>query len=170
MEIVELLLNQGACLNAGECENCTPLHRAAQGGIEEIVKLLLKHGACVNSAYTYIYWEGYTPLHAAVERRHEKVVQLLLECGANDVPCENGKTVLHSAVGTGCSVIIEYVLKYSPEVNNFDSKNKDGRTPLHIAAEEGHIEVVEVLSLILKMKMVEWQFTLLLTNGVNRLL
>jgi len=134
--IIELLLNQGACVNARHCNSSTPLLLAAEGGSEGIVKLLLQHGADVNSAYTSTYREGYTPLCLAVKGGHEKVVQLLLECGANvDVPCENGRTVLHSAVGTGCSVIVEHVLKHSPDVNNIDSKDKYGRTALHIAAE-----------------------------------
>jgi ankyrin repeat protein len=72
VEIVELLLIQGTCVNARNCNTSTPLLLAAKEGSEEIVKLLLKHGADVNSSYTSTSWEVYTPLCLAVKEGHGK--------------------------------------------------------------------------------------------------
>ena len=102
VEIIELLLNHGACVNTRHSNSSTPLVLAAEEGSEKIVKLLLRHGADVNSAYTRRI--TYIPLYVAVEGNE-------VECGANDAQDKDGETVLHSAVGTGCSVIVEHVLK-----------------------------------------------------------
>jgi ankyrin repeat protein len=146
VEIVELLLNHGACVNVRHYNNRTPLIVAAEGGSKEIVKLLLQHGACVNSAYTSTLRNFDQTVCLLHNEEHHKVFRLLSECRANvDTQDKDYKTVLCSAVETGCPVVIEYVLRHSPDVNEIDLKYKYGRTALHIAAEGGHLEVVEVL-------------------------
>jgi hypothetical protein len=74
IDIVKLLLNNGADVNSkGNLVN-TPLHWAAFNGNIEIVKLLLEKGADFNLKYICVH----TPLHFADSEGHIEIVKLLL--------------------------------------------------------------------------------------------
>ena len=124
MEIVELLLNRGADVNAKGKSGKTYLHIAADEGYVLIAEHLLKHGADVNSVWTCDGNKHYSPLYLAVINGHEKVVKLLLECGANvDARDLDGKTILYYAVKVGRSLIIEHLLKHSPDIDNISNRS-----------------------------------------------
>ena len=44
-QVVAYLLNEGAKVDARNCEGCTPLHIAASGSDPRVAKLLLSYGA-----------------------------------------------------------------------------------------------------------------------------
>lgn len=48
-----MLLNAGACIEAGDCRLRTPLHRAAAEGHRAVVAELLRRGANVDSRDRY---------------------------------------------------------------------------------------------------------------------
>ena len=77
--IVEVLLEKGANVNAVDSEGWTPLHFAAQNGHASVVEVLLEKGANVNAVNS----KGCTPLHSAVWGGHESVVKVLIQAGAN---------------------------------------------------------------------------------------
>ena len=77
-EIVRLLLEHGADVNAAQADDFTPLHEAAQNGMLEVTRWLLDRGANVNAKLT----DGKTPLALAVEYKHDDVVELLRRYGA----------------------------------------------------------------------------------------
>ena len=66
-EMVELLLAQGADVNAPATGGYTPLHVAAQNGQEEIIVLLLKNKADINAVTN----DGQSPLELAVKSGHD---------------------------------------------------------------------------------------------------
>ena len=80
IEVVKLLLQNGADVNAFNLKSKTPLHLAAERGFLEVTKLLLQNGADVNAKSSNF---ANTPLILAAMKGHFEIVKLLLENGAN---------------------------------------------------------------------------------------
>ena len=76
-EIIEVLLSNGADVNAKTCGGKTPLQHAAIKGSEPIVSLLVKAGADMNATDYY----G-TPLDWAMRLNRIAVIEVLTEHGA----------------------------------------------------------------------------------------
>ena len=78
-EIAELLIAEGAEVNAKGKPGRTPLHWAAYNNHKEPVILLIGKGADVNA----IEKNGQTPLHHAAVRGNSKISELLINKGAD---------------------------------------------------------------------------------------
>ena len=88
---------------------------------------------------------GMSGLHLAARHGHLEVVRLLMEHGSSDeYEPEAGTTALHESCSEGNLEVVQFLLKSLPPeyVNIRDSL---ARTPLHIAVEDNHIEIVAVL-------------------------
>ncbi len=142
-KMAEMLLKNGADINARDSSGNTPLHRAISKGKDNIqtIFLLLQTGADVNAPDKY----QYTPLHFATMYRDTPVVQLLLKRGA-DVNKTNfkGDTALHKAVRKLDLKGIQLLLDHGAAVN---AKNRKGLTPLKEANKrtQDKKKVVELL-------------------------
>jgi len=79
VNVVRLLLEKGANVDARNDWGVTPLHQAATEGRVGVVRLLLEKGADVDARASF----GVTPLLFAASRGHVDVVRLLLEKGAD---------------------------------------------------------------------------------------
>jgi len=78
LEVVKLLLNHGADVNACQEGGWTPLQAAAQNGNREIVEVLLAQGADVHARAS----NNQSALDLALSRGHQEVAALLEELGA----------------------------------------------------------------------------------------
>lgn len=78
-KIMEILLRNGAEINALDAMGRTPLHCGVEGERMDVVKLLVERGADV----TRVDAKGLSVLHLAVEKGLEDAVELLIENGAD---------------------------------------------------------------------------------------
>ncbi len=79
-EVAELLLTEGADVNAIDWFRYTPLHYAAEKGRTEIAELLIAKGADVNDKNN----DGQIPLQLAKEKGHDEIVELLRNHSAKE--------------------------------------------------------------------------------------
>ena len=150
IEIIEILLQHGADINASDKYGITALHCTASDKCvdeytdanninEDIAKLLLSRGANVNAQTN----SGKTILDSAIYDGNVKVVELLLEYNVDvNSTYKNDRTPLHLCAEEGDEVISKMLLNNGANIN---AKQKDGTTALHIATQYGHEELVELL-------------------------
>eukprot|EP00026_Physarum_polycephalum_P002866 Phypoly_transcript_02875.p1 GENE.Phypoly_transcript_02875~~Phypoly_transcript_02875.p1 ORF type:complete len:834 (-),score=168.92 Phypoly_transcript_02875:78-2579(-) len=130
IDVVRILIREGADLNFADRYNATPLDDAIHHGHQDVAKLLVesgaKHGVGSNFGLDLVHAAGHgdlknviklvengipinscdydlrTPLHLAIAGRHEQVVKYLLEHGA-DITAEDryGGTPLEEAHRAG---------------------------------------------------------------------
>ncbi|GAB6032265.1 hypothetical protein CHUAL_010907 [Chamberlinius hualienensis] len=128
--------------------NRTPLHIAVKCGHFEIVKLLVKNKADVLAVDD----DGGSPLHEAASNGHLDVLKVLLD-GSNidkvDVKDNFGRSPFYNAAQNNQIEVAKWLLSRQANINNNEAVAAVGQalnwTPLHIAAYNGHKEMVEFL-------------------------
>jgi len=130
-EIVQLLISNGASVNAIDKYNSTPLYYACQGGEDKIVQYLIEHGAHLHAK---AYGE-FTPLQSACENGHFNIVQQLIKKGAIwSVLTPDEETTLHLACKSGNLNIVKYLIQIGEDPNKVD---EDEMTCLHHSCLKG---------------------------------
>ncbi|MED6269542.1 hypothetical protein CHARACLAT_000552 [Characodon lateralis] len=137
--MVKLLLDRGAKIDAKTKDGLTPLHCGARSGHEQVVEILLDRGAPILSKTK----NGLSPLHMATQGDHLNCVQLLLQ---HDVPVDDVTndylTALHVAAHCGHYKVAKLIVDKKANPN---AKALNGFTPLHIACKKNRVKVMELL-------------------------
>lgn len=121
----------------------TPLHLAAGNGQLNCCKLLLELGANIDATDDL----GQKPIHVAAQNNFSEVAKLFLEQHPSLVMAtsKDGNTCAHIAAMQGSVRVIEELMKFDRTgVINVRNKLTES-TPLQLAAEGGHAEVVKAL-------------------------
>jgi ankyrin repeat protein len=163
------LLSKGAAVDAKTDTGETPLHMAVENGHIKIASQLLDHGANIEAQDNV----GKVPLYDAIVNKDRAMVELFLGKGAAlEVKDLLGRTIVLIAVETGQLDIIHILLEKAPNIqvadirgqalihyaaasglptivkqcmNDIERQDNSGRTALHVAANAGHEDVVQLL-------------------------
>lgn len=139
-EIIGLLIDAGADINAYDIWGNTVLTVAMKAGHVETVKLLIKKGVDVNFTFTGVIQ---TPLMLAALLGKVDLVKLLIDAGADTNATKiNKNTALMNAARKGDVGIARLLLKSGANVN---AKDGEGYTALTYAQALGHSEMVTFL-------------------------
>ncbi|XP_051571575.1 caskin-2-like isoform X5 [Myxocyprinus asiaticus] len=146
-ELLSLLLEAQAVVDIKDSNGMRPLHYAAWQGKADSVLMLLRTGAAVNGASH----DGQIPLHLASQYGHYDVSEMLLQHQSN--PCmlnKAKKTPLDLACEFGRVKVAQLLLNSNMVASLLEGDRKDGsdlncNTPLHLAARNGHKDVIRLL-------------------------
>ncbi|XP_067656244.1 serine/threonine-protein phosphatase 6 regulatory ankyrin repeat subunit B-like [Haliotis asinina] len=140
-EVYDLLVAKGADVSLVAHSGLNILHAAVKGGHVEIVKSVLSQDIVdINSRDK----GGRTPVMWAAGRRRREVYDLLVAKGADvSLVAHGGHNILHSAVKGGHVEIVKSVL--SQNIVDINSRDKEGVTPVMLAAGRGQREVYDLL-------------------------
>ncbi|XP_023336354.1 protein fem-1 homolog B, partial [Eurytemora carolleeae] len=138
LEIVSLLLLQGARIDHETKTKSTPLRAACFEGRLDIVSFLCEQGADIERGNKY----DNTCLMISCYKGHREVVEYLLAQGADpNSKALCGASACHFAAETGNIYIVEALLNNGARMD----ENKHGMTPLLCAAERCQAMMVEYL-------------------------
>ncbi|XP_046405893.1 uncharacterized protein LOC124170897 isoform X3 [Ischnura elegans] len=140
VEVVRLLINHGADVNAQSSSGNTPLMYACAGGHEEVVRVLLSANAKVEDHNE----NGHTPLMEAASAGHVGVAKILLEHGAgiNTHSNEFKESALTLACYKGHLDMVRFLLEAGADQEH---KTDEMHTALMEASMDGHVEVARLL-------------------------
>ncbi|XP_021374947.1 caskin-2-like [Mizuhopecten yessoensis] len=147
LDMMQLLLENGSSVSIQDNKGMLALHYAAWQGKSEPVHMLLQWQSPTNE----LAKEGETPIHLACQHGHFDVVNLLLLHHANPtVVNKEWKTPLDLACEFGRYRVVDLLLRSnlcagllaeSPS----DMIDNNRTTCLHLAAKNGHIEIIRLL-------------------------
>uniref|UniRef100_A0A4W5QBP5 Caskin-2 n=1 Tax=Hucho hucho TaxID=62062 RepID=A0A4W5QBP5_9TELE len=147
-ELLSLLLEAQATVDIKDINGMRPLHYGAWQGKADSVLLLLRAGASVNT----LSQDGHIPLHLSAQYGHYQVSEMLLQHQSN--PClvnKANKTPLDLACEFGRLEVAQLLLNSNMVVALLEREGLDGldnassNTPLHLAARNGHKDIIRVL-------------------------
>ncbi|CAN0282250.1 unnamed protein product, partial [Discosporangium mesarthrocarpum] len=125
--IVNLLLTNGAEVNAEDNLGSTPLNRAAVTGHVEVIRLLLEHGADLE----HLDDISGAALHAAARRNHSESCKILISHGADvNVSDGIGNRPLHLAAAEGAMSALQVLVENGADVSVCNDR---GLSPLDMA-------------------------------------
>lgn len=139
---VELLLERGANVDAGNQADRTPLHMAVSSGHDAIAALLIRNGSSTNARAKPSLE---TPLHIAARHGYERIVWILLKNGANIHARDSiGKTPLHAAAIFGQTAVAALLLEMGADRY---ARDRYGTTVLGWAVKggRGHKGMIKML-------------------------
>ncbi|XP_046385397.1 poly [ADP-ribose] polymerase tankyrase [Ischnura elegans] len=162
-EVTQMLLKHGALVNAMDLWQFTPLHEAASKSRAEVCTLLITEGAdptllnchsrsAIDVAPTRELQErlayefkGECLLNAALHADPAKLKKYLFSDVVNYKHPYTGSTPLHAAASSIFPKRKQIVETLARKGAHLNEKNKDFLTPLHVAAECRHNDVLEAL-------------------------
>lgn len=139
-DVLQLLCERGADVNAKDKDGNTALHFAVRNGNTAVVELLLKQGANVEATGGR---SNLTALMEAATHGRNSIAIMLLQAGASvSTANHQGRTAIDLAALTGHEGLTKILLDSGADLESRDDK---GSTPLSAATFGDKVEVVKLL-------------------------
>ncbi|XP_046543239.1 ankyrin repeat domain-containing protein 50-like [Haliotis rubra] len=137
-KVFDFLVSKGGDVAVVDDDGNNILHLACIGAQVEMVKYILSQDVVdTNSRGQF----GRTPLMIAAEKGYRVVFDLLVNKGGDvSLVDDDGNNILHVACIGGHVEMVKYVLSHDPM--EIKSRGQYGRTPVLLAAEKGHRDVL----------------------------
>jgi len=147
--VAELLISEGADVNAITLEGSTPLHFAAWNGFTEIAELLIDNGADLNVINNELAGTPFiTALDWAIQQGRTEAADLIRKHGGmTSEELVSGMTPLHAATKKGLKEVVELLIAAGADVNakiTSGGSNKN-KTPLDFAIQYNKPEITDLL-------------------------
>eukprot|EP01121_Diplochlamys_sp_Union-15-3_P007592 TRINITY_DN1946_c0_g1_i3.p1 TRINITY_DN1946_c0_g1~~TRINITY_DN1946_c0_g1_i3.p1 ORF type:complete len:496 (-),score=44.64 TRINITY_DN1946_c0_g1_i3:83-1540(-) len=144
LKIIKFLVAHNGDINKQSTHNGkTPLHLTIESGSISVLDYLVCRGADPS----IVDHHGRNSLHhACIHSRLLSLAYLLHHPSCREyiyASDELGMTPLHYAAVIGNKSMLMYLLRY---VKDLRRTNREGKTALHLAAEKGHIHIVEMFA------------------------
>ena len=136
LEKLRAIHEAGGDVNQGDYDKRTALHLSASEGHLETVQYLIDQ--CGANLSPVDRWGG-TPYDDAVRHQHKAVSDFLASKGATPLCFDIATYALCNAAFTGN---LEALSNIAEAGGNLGQGDYDQRTPLHLAASEGHFELI----------------------------
>jgi ankyrin repeat protein len=146
--MVHTLLTAGADITAAAEDGTSCLHSAASRGIHGVIAKVLEYRASGGSVdIDQLDNDGQSPLHLAAEAHSAEIIKLLLRAGAelDRRSTSTGATPLMLAARAGRDATAKALLVAGADPNVKGNHRVYQATSLHMAAQGGHLAVVEEL-------------------------
>ena len=141
VDIVRILVNHKANVNARTDSGDTPLTLAARDGHDNVVHALLSDSQCLVDAKGQ---DGYTALYYSCIYRHVDIVRILINHKANvNARTDSGDTPLTLAARNGYYKLVHVLL--SDFQCPVDAKGQDGYNALHYSCRYGYADIARKL-------------------------
>lgn len=141
--VVRMLLELGCHASLQDLEGDTPIHDAISKKRDDMLTLLLNHNADI----TLTNNDGFNALHHAALRGNSSAMKILLQKLQRpwivDEKKDDGYTALHLASLNNHVEIAELLVLNGKA--NMDLQNVNLQTPLHLAVERQHSQIVRLL-------------------------
>ena len=143
LDNIKMLIQNGADIQARDCDASTVLHFASHNSNQEVVKFLLKLNEISVNATDNL---NRTPLmHACIDGGRLDNIKMLIQNGADiQASSKNGSTVLHFASRFSNHEVVEFLLKLNEiSVNVTDNLNRT--PPMYACYDGGRLDNIKML-------------------------
>ncbi|KAF5913635.1 hypothetical protein HPG69_017256 [Diceros bicornis minor] len=145
LDLMEKLFEKKVNINAVNNINRTALHFAVGANHLSAVDFLLNHKARVDVADKH----GLTVIHLASWSGSLEIMLMLVRAGADQrAKSQDGMNALHFAAQSNSVRIVEYLIQ-DLHLKDLDQPDEKGRKPVLLAAERGHVEMIEKLTFLI---------------------
>lgn len=154
-QVVDALCTRGVALSAPNNKGDPPLWTALDLGHEDVAQVLVRHGVDTDCWGSGPDCCQQTLLHRAIDENKEAVAIFLIKSQCDlDSPRQPGlngeggdeakdkASPLHLCCQWGLTKVLQTLIDHGANVNSLDADNK---TPLHIAIENQHDEIISIL-------------------------
>ena len=118
------------------------LHEACASGKVEIIECIIDHCICHLNVKDC---NGLTPLLIACQGNNLELVKYLITKGCERTcKTHDGRSCFHVACYYGNTDLVKFFASEYPK-DDIESKDSFGITPMHLACQEGHIEIIKIL-------------------------